>query len=379
MQDFTELARQARRATAGRNVLSVLSLLFLAGSLAFWGVLHWSVLVPSRSAWPQMIVALVLTTVYTFALPLLLSMLIPTTPAGQLLQKTQWRTIGFWVIIVAVGWLFKYALDLMTTWFRAQPNIADTGLLRPYVIACVIAFIVVPALAWVQVTPERWIQEIEAAHAVKKLEILQAGELAILKAQLVRVEQQTVIGWANLLPAEQKEVGETIRGLLMAISDNQRLIARTVGAQAAAERALGDPEIANGLDYVQRMLAMPARHLDRQLALANDDDQIEDVAPPRSTAAERGRSGDLDRDPRADLSRAQPGSAGLRSADRQKYEVAIQKLGSDVWDHEELAKTLGIKFDTARKLRNEWMKADLVESAGSEGRFYFTEYEEVRK
>ena len=64
------------------------------------------------------------------ALPLLLSMLIPATPAGQLLQKTQWGTIGFWVIIPAVGFLIVHAYDLMLAWFSAQPLIAEAVLAR---------------------------------------------------------------------------------------------------------------------------------------------------------------------------------------------------------------------------------------------------------
>lgn len=379
MDDFTTLVRQARRATAGRNVLSAFSLLFLGASFCFWGVLHWTAMVAPRDlprgGWTQMIVAGVLTVVYAFALPLLLSMLIPTTPAGQLLQKTQWRTVGFWVIIPAVLWLGAYAIELMRLWFDAQPAIKAGNLQLAYIVACVVAFILIPALAWVQVTPERWIQEIEAAHAVKKLELLQNGELAILKAQLVRVEGQAALGWANLLPAEQQEVTETLKGLFMAISDNQRLIARTVGAQAAAERALGDAEIAESLDYVQKQLARAAPRVDRALS---DDAAHETMADRRSTAAERGRSPDPDRTDqrrRADLSRGQPGSDQLRSADRQKYEIAIDRLGSDVWDHAKLAKTLNIAPDTARRVRNEWMKAGLVASGGSDGNWYFTECE----
>jgi hypothetical protein len=338
-------------------------------------VLHWQVLVPSRTAWPQMIVAAVLTTVYTFALPLLLSMLIPTTPAGQLLQKTQWRTIGFWVIIAAVAMLGKYAIDLMVIWFRVQPTVAEANMIGPYVVACIIAFIIIPALAWVQVTPERWIQEIEAAHAVKKLELLQNGELAILKAQLVRVEQQAAIGWANLLPAEQQEVTETLKGLFMAMADNQRLIARTVGAQAAAERALGDADIAESLSYVQKQLAKPARMIDRAF---EEDGEPAEQPDRRSIAPARGRSADPDQADRrrsADLTPAHPGSPRLTPADREKYEVAIDRLGSAVWDHAKLATTLDIAFDTARKTRAEWAKAGLVEPAGSGGRWYFTECE----
>ena len=79
-----------RRASTGRNVLSLLASVFLLASFLFWGVLHYTVFVsPAGFAIPQIIVAAVMTVVYSLALPLLLSMLIPTTPAGQMLQRTQ--------------------------------------------------------------------------------------------------------------------------------------------------------------------------------------------------------------------------------------------------------------------------------------------------
>src|SRR5204862_3625249 len=139
------------RQTTGRNALSTLASLFLVASFAFWGVLPWSVLVaPAGKAIPQIIVAVVMTLIYTFALPLLLSMLIPATPAGQLLQKTQWGTIGFWVIIPAVGFLIVHAYELMLAWFAAQPLIAEAGLANVYTISALVAFVVIVALAMVQ-------------------------------------------------------------------------------------------------------------------------------------------------------------------------------------------------------------------------------------
>lgn len=377
MDDFTTLVRQARRATAGRNVLSALSLMFLAASFCFWGVLHWTTLVQQPGypvgGWPQAIVALVLTVVYAFALPLLLSMLIPTTPAGQMLQKTQWRTIGFWVIIPAVLWLGAYAIELMRLWFDAQPAIKAGNLQMAYIAACVVAFIMIPALAWVQVTPERWIQEIEAAHAVKKLQLLQDGELAILKAQLVRVEQQAAIGWANLLPAEQQEVTETLKGLFMAISDNQRLIARTVGAQAAAERALGDADIAESLAYVQKQLARPAHMIDR----AFSDEGIDHLnrenestvgwlegRPPVNQASQSLK-------PRR--AAAAPRSAAPRYA--AEFDVANQRL-ERLFTVRQVAKVMGDAPErTARDVVDAWHAQGWVEPGNIRGQWHFTECE----
>jgi hypothetical protein len=71
------LYRSARRVSSGRTALSILAGVFLAASLLFWGVLHWTVFVSRGAGVPQIAVALVMTIIYAFALPLL-SMLLTT-------------------------------------------------------------------------------------------------------------------------------------------------------------------------------------------------------------------------------------------------------------------------------------------------------------
>jgi hypothetical protein len=235
-----DIYRRARRYTAGRTVLDGLAALFLCCSTLFWGVLHWTALVgvglPTLASLPQAVVAVAMTLIYAFALPLLLSMLVPTTPAGQLLQKTQWRTVGFPVIIVSTGLLGYYAQQLTRLWFESQPEVRDANLVPAYMAAAIVGFIIIPALCWVQVSPERWIREVEQAHNVKKLELMQRGELAIVAARLLWAEQKAAIGYAKLLPAEQQEVRDTLRGLLMGIGDTQRSIAHD--GDSGRDRAL---------------------------------------------------------------------------------------------------------------------------------------------
>src|SRR4051812_6707944 len=281
-----ELYRSARRASSGRTALSILAGVFLAASLLFWGVLHWTVFVSPHGGIPQIAVALVMTVIYAFALPLLLSMLVPTTPAGQMLQKTQWKTVGFPVIIASAVFLAWHARNLMVLWFAGQPNIAESQQEAAYTLAALIGFVVIPALAWVQVTPERWLQEIQQAHLVKKLEEEQRGELAIIKARLLWAEQKAAIGYARLLPAEQKEVRDTLRGLLMGIADTQRGIARTMGIQAELERTImGDTDIADTLDYVEQQLEKPARLIERNLSFLDEQDEQTPASMPQTSEA----------------------------------------------------------------------------------------------
>ena len=72
-----------RRSTAGKTALDALAGVFLLCSLAFWGVLHWQVLVAPGGGIPQMIIAGVMTAIYSLAQPVLLSALVPSTPAAR--------------------------------------------------------------------------------------------------------------------------------------------------------------------------------------------------------------------------------------------------------------------------------------------------------
>ena len=61
-------------------------------------------------------------------IPLFWSILVPTTPAGQLLQKTQWATVGFWVILGAALYLTKYAYEWISIWWASQTIVHENGL-----------------------------------------------------------------------------------------------------------------------------------------------------------------------------------------------------------------------------------------------------------
>src|SRR6266498_6052420 len=115
---------ESRRQTTAMSVLDWIALFCLGASLLFWGVLYFTLIAPPLPQLaPQTFVALALTIMSALIIPLFWSILIPATPAGQLLQKTQWGTIGFWVIIPAVGFLIVHAYELMQAWFSAQPLI----------------------------------------------------------------------------------------------------------------------------------------------------------------------------------------------------------------------------------------------------------------
>jgi hypothetical protein len=374
---------RARQAGNSWNALSWIAALFLVASLAFWFVLHWTALMVPGAGFPQAVVAVVMTLVYALALPLLLSMLVPTTPAGMLLQKTQWKTVGFPVIVGSALFLGWHARNLIWTWFVSQPVIGpnrvtgEPGQETAYTIACLIAFVVIPALAWVQATPEQWLNQIKQAHLVRKLEMQQRGELAILKARLLWAEQRAALSYAKLLPAERQEIMQTMRGLFMGIADAQRGIARTVGVSADVERALGipdDQEIADELDYVARELAKPATMIDRALDLQEAWRERRDEAYDAGSRPEA-----IPASPPPVPAEAPPPrhAAPRRATPRHaaEYQAAREKL-SGTWSARQLAGVIGKEERTARDRIAAWEEAGLVAREGK-ATFYFTESVEV--
>jgi hypothetical protein len=368
--------RRMQRATVARSALDVIALIFLGCGFAFWGVAFWQLLSPPALLSLLSIQAVVLALVYSLAAPLLLSMLVPTTPAGQLLQKTQWRTIGFPVIVACAIFLSYQAEYMIELWLYAQPAVREAGFAHPMAISLTIAFVVIPALAWVQLTPERWLQQIQQAHQVRRLEIQQSGEMAILKARLLWAKQKAAVSYANLLPTEQKEILDTMRGLFMSIGDTQRDIARTLGISAELERdMLGDEAIAKQLDYVAE--AMQAREVTVPDALpAPQDEPHALVFAPERTNSPSGRA---EAAPMAHTKSYD----GARDVDRrgssqmiphhEEYTIAYEHYHTDTaWSVKMLAEVLGIEPETAGKRRRAWEGVGLVSGEGlSNGRYRF--------
>jgi hypothetical protein len=365
MFDMEQRYRQLQRATVARSALDVIALIFLGAGFSFWGVAFWQLLTPPALLSLLTIQAVVLALVYSLAAPLLLSMLVPTTPAGQLLQKTQWRTIGFPVIVGCALFLAYQAEYMIELWLYAQTAVREANFARPMAISLMIAFVVIPALAWVQLTPERWLQQIQQAHQVRRLEIQQSGELAILKARMLWAKQKAAVDFANLLPIEQQEVLDTVRGLFMSIGDTQRDIARTLGISAEIEREmLGDETIVKQLDYVAQ--AMLARTVDIP---AERDTSVQ---APRQDAAP------VSPHPRPATAAipAPQRPAALRSAPQRyaaEYETAHLSFRARIWTVAELASVLDMKERTARERLDAWLEDGRAAKSETKGHYYLTE------
>lgn len=345
--------RKLQRATVARSALDVIAIIFLFCAFAFWGVAFWQLLGPPTLLSLLSIQAVVLALVYALATPLLWSMLVPTTPAGQLLQKTQLRTVGFVFIVAAAIYLSVQAESMIESWLWSQPGIAESGMARSLAISLSIAFILIPALAWVQLTPERWLQQIQQAHMVKKLEMQQRGELAIIRATLLKAEKRALVGFVNLLPMEKQEHIETIQGLLIGINDQQRAIARTMGVSAELERDFGgDMDIAAALDSVKsELLKEEIKVLD---APRESTSPIVNMA---HTPAHVDEPTHVDSRLQSSIPRESPASVRRHTTphDAAYLQAAHDAFGRRPWTLKQLAAELQLGDTSAGSLRDAWM------------------------
>ncbi len=360
--------RRLQRATVARSALDIIAIIFLVAGFAFWSVAFWQLLAPPALLSLLSIQAAVLAVAFSLAAPLLLSMLVPTTPAGQLLQKTQWATIGFYVILASALFLVYQSEQLIEVWLYAQPGVSGAHFERRLAIVLVIAFVVVPALAWIQLSPERWMAAVQQAHMVRKIELQQRGELAIIKASLIRAEMLAARGWANLLPLEQDEAISTLRGLLMGSADSMRSVVKTLGLDAELSRSImGDDEIADQLEYVKHSINVLPEITQRS---PQDETRALSAAPDRAA----GPSGSAERAP-IPYTEPHTGDTMPHRATsyphQEEYTIAYRELRG-AWTVKDLARVLSIEEPTARQRKAAWEQAGLVNGRGlSTGRYQF--------
>ena len=370
--------RTLRRHATARNALEVLAIVFLLASFAFWSVAYWQLLAPPALLSLQSVQVVVLALVFSLAAPVLWTALIPTTPAGQLLQKTQTRTAGFAVTVGAAIYLSYVAVRLLLQWLNNQPGVAENDLARFLAVALAIAFILVPALAWTQVAPDRWLAQIQQAHQAKRLELLQSGELALIRVKLLRAKQLAAAGWANLSPREEREIVETQRALFLSIADSQRAIAGTLRDAIGFDADFGimsDAQVNDAMDYVAQQLEAKRIELP---AYAEPDETITPItgawgslvaaapATPRPAPAAAAPAG-LPRQSAA-VSRSQPQFAA-------EYDAARGQLAG-VWSTADLGRVIGKSPRSALERVYAWERQGLVSrEADGKGSYYFTEGE----
>jgi hypothetical protein len=357
---------KVKRATVARTALDSIAAVCLGASGAFWFSLYYAVLSPPALLSRQTVIVGAMGLVYTLVLPLLWSILVPSTPAGMLLQKTQHGTWGFIVVIPTALYLTWHGGTLLRVWWMAQPYVVESNQDLPLTISCLIAFVLVPALAWTQVTPERWLAQVQQAHLVRKIEVMHAADIALAKTAYLRSLKILSAGLSNATAAERQEVVGTLKALHLAQNDTLLAIAGTfkeiAGIEYRVPNEFDDMSIATRCEEVARTIEGVVVTINDNHPLSNDRQ-----LSPGYTASETVAS------VAPNMHESDPRSAGT-IPDHHIYLAAQAALGS-VWTINDLAAALRIEESTARKLKASWEQVGLVRGAGLKGRYSFTESE----
>ncbi len=271
---YLEMVRGQKRRGGGwqfsaKSLLAVLAVIAMIGSAVYW----WGVQSQLTS---NLIVAAAYTAILVLAPPSLTSFLIPWSPGGMLLQKINARTWGYGVIISAAMYLLYYSFEIQYSWWRAQPVVAETGLVLQQVVIGIIGFIIIPALLWTPVTSEELVEQVRQAHLVRRYELQTQADIAILRATLLRAQEKALVGFANLTVQEKEELAGVMRGLVKGIDQTLQSIGdsvKTVSGAAIPFGSLDDNDDIRGyLDYISESLTENALAPRRREPVAGDSD-----------------------------------------------------------------------------------------------------------
>ncbi|NOK63613.1 MAG: hypothetical protein GFH27_549297n47 [Chloroflexi bacterium AL-W] len=175
----TNIRRIAHRATTTRSILDWCAMFGVLVGCYFWASLFIDLYQPSNVVRWGMILAI--SFLFSLVLPTLLSLLVPTTPASQLLQKTRWGTVGFWFTVAVALFILYVAWQLTWSWQAAQPHVADTGIVYHMTLVWMALLVFVPGLAFVQMPTEKMVKEFQQAQAVRRLELSYQHDLLLAK------------------------------------------------------------------------------------------------------------------------------------------------------------------------------------------------------
>jgi hypothetical protein len=351
---------ETRRRTSAMSVLDWIALFCLGASLLFWGVLYFTLIAPPLPQLaPQTFVALALTMMSALIIPLFWSILVPTTPAGQLLQKTQWGTIGFWVILGAALYMTWYARQWIGLWWFNQTIIRENNLDGPVTIFCLIGFVLVPSLAWTVVTPERWLLQIHQAREVRKIERMMQLEDLSYKAMIARTR---AILNAELAGSAISRIPE-LAGLLMA---SEKLTRQALYQVAQGYSAMYNAELRLGLEHEPDLEERYRTTVNELVQAHNETPELPEApvlsaAPPENAVAHAGVPAIGSRSAQdVEPVGAQSPLSRLSTPARQNYIAARNVLGDGAWMRRDIEKALTCQHSEASERIKEWKQAGLV-------------------
>lgn len=372
------------------TILDVGAWMGLMAGVVFWANFFVVMIQPVLlTDWLQ---TLVMAVGYAIVLPMLLSTLVPSTPAGMLLQQTRVRTAGFAVTIGATLFLCWHALNVLWAYWASKPNAADTGQDMALAIGSLIIFVLVPALAWVQAAPDRWVAEVQSAMAVRRLKMAHEANIMAAKTQYLRTISLLRRGVANLSAQEHAELAGGLVMFQRAENEAIGTIVDTLEAMTGISTGvnlIGDAELEDAYTGITRKLAgliaepntadyveatpvaaaeaprprfppssEPWDGAELPHAVSAHQDAVPATLPPRRKTAE------------AEASAAQRGAARRYAAEFRAVAEAFPSPA--VFTSARVAEVVDKSDRTAREMLTEWLDAGWVARGEAKNSYYIT-------
>jgi hypothetical protein len=259
------MVRRAKKTAiiTARTFLMFVSVVGMASAAVYWG----GVQLALTDSWPIAIASAVIIVVSP---PALISFLVPWSPGGMLLQKIQAKTFGFLMVFLCSLFFLWYVFDIQFSWWAAQPVVAETDLVLHQVGIWIIGSVIIPGLLLAQVTDDELVEAARQAHIVQRYRLQTEADLAILRGKMLRAQELSVRGFANLIGDERTELAAILSDLVCSIDStlyeyNQGIRAVS-GTLVPFEPLEDNPDIQEYLDYVAESLETASAPAAREAA-----------------------------------------------------------------------------------------------------------------
>ena len=385
--------QRLRRATTATSILDVAAHVGLFVGMIFWSLFFWSLIVPVDLV--EVILAIALAAGYTVVLPMLISLLFPSTPAGMLLAQTRWKTFGHGIAVAAALYMSFHAFMMLWAWWAARPNVLAAGQDIFLAIGTAIIFIIVPALSWAQTAPDRWVAEVIQARQVQRLKAAQQANIMAAQIQYARALALLKRGLANATAAERAEVAGTLIAMQRAenealgqVADQMRILTGIDGGVSLLDSPEMQQQYEQLTTQVERLIA-PINEADyveftprqapvtsHQDASQRDADAARHEARPRVivTPHQDGSQRDEPRNdapqhPDAGCVRVAQGASDDVAPDVVFLATARERLVGQTWTVKQLAGALEVSESQARHWVAGWIEDGQVDKTNLRGHY----------
>jgi hypothetical protein len=388
--DLNGLDQAWRRNKTAASILDVGAHLGLFVGVVFWNNFFWVLIAPT--AMVEMLLSVAMSAGYALILPMLLSLLAPSTPAGMALAETKYKTWGHAIAVAAALFMVYHAFTVVWAWWKSRQIVLETGQDLFMAVGTLIIFVVVPALSWVQIAPDRWVAEVMQAQQVKRLKAAQEANLMAARIQYARAMALLKRGIANATVAERAELAGTFVAMYRAENEAIGKVADQMHILTGID---GGPSLIDDQQIQQRYHELTTS-MERLIAPINDVDYVEEPAtyspPPPVAAIPVAVQTASGRYPRAEVLAHQdaspalspppsavspPAASAASRGESRRYAAEFRAVAATfpppaIFGARDVAGTVGKSDRTARDMIAAWREAGWVATGEAANSYYIT-------